>query len=45
MTYSKLTYRGKKVFVGIDVHRQHYSVSCVCEGQIVKHFRIEAALQ
>jgi len=42
MNYSKLTYRGKKVFVGIDVHRQHYSVSCVCEGQIVKQFRIEA---
>ena len=36
------SYRGKKVFVGIDVHRRHYSVSCVCEGEIVKRFRVEA---
>ena len=28
-------YSGKKVFVGIDVHKRTYAVSCIIEGALV----------
>ena len=35
-------YTGKTVFVGIDVHKKTYSVSCICEGAVVKRDRLKA---
>jgi|SRR3990167_417930 len=35
-------YTGKKVFLGIDVHKQHYSVTAICEGQVVKKDKLVA---
>jgi transposase len=29
-------YNGKTVYLGIDVHKKHYSVTAICDGQIVK---------
>ena len=37
-------YRGKKVFVGIDVHKKSYSGSgSICEGVVVKRDRLPAS--
>ena len=33
---NSVSYFGRKVFVGIDVHRQTYSLSCLCDGRLVK---------
>lgn len=30
-------YNGKTVFLGIDVHKQTYSTTAVCEGVVIKH--------
>ncbi|MGK7899539.1 MAG: hypothetical protein AB4372_39485 [Xenococcus sp. (in: cyanobacteria)] len=38
----KLSYEGKKVFVGIDVHKRTYSVVTVVEGVVVKKWRTVA---
>ena len=38
----KLSYIGKKVFVGIDVHKRTYSVVTVVEGVIVKKWTTAA---
>lgn len=35
-------YNGKKVYLGIDVHKKHYSVTAICEGQVVKKDRLSA---
>lgn len=32
----KCDYTGKRVFMGIDVHKKTYSCASVCEGQVVK---------
>ena len=29
-------YTGKKVYLGIDVHKKTYAVTAVCEGQVAK---------
>ena len=29
-------YNGKSVFIGLDVHKKTYSVTAICEGQVVK---------
>lgn len=42
MKINHLNYVGKKVFVGIDVHKKTYVAVVVCEGQIVKKWRTEA---
>ncbi len=39
----KLSYEGKKVFVGIDVHKRTYSVVTVVEGMVVKKWRTVAS--
>jgi transposase len=31
-----IDYTEKTVFVGIDVHKKTYAVTCLCEGQVVK---------
>jgi transposase len=35
-------YNGKKVYLGIDVHKKHYSVTAICEGQVVKKDKLPA---
>lgn len=35
-------YAGKKVYLGIDVHKKHYSVTAICEGQVVKKDKLPA---
>lgn len=42
MNRERVSYAGKKVFIGIDVHRLTYSVACVCEGELVKRCTMEA---
>lgn len=32
----KYNYTGKKVYIGIDVHKKTYACACICEGEIVK---------
>lgn len=36
-------YTGKTVFVGIDVHKKTYSVTCMCDKEIVKRDRLPAS--
>lgn len=38
----KYNYKGKKVFVGIDVHKKTYSLTAICEGIIIKKDTIQA---
>jgi len=40
---SKRDYKGKVVYVGIDVHKKTYSVACVCEDVIVKRDSLVAS--
>ncbi len=42
MTKVRIDYRGKKVYVGIDVHKKTYAIYCLCEGQMVKKATIPA---
>ena len=42
-TSQKISYEGKKVFVGIDVHKKSYSVVAVVETIIVKKWRTVAS--
>ena len=37
-------YLGKKVFIGIDVHKRSYSLSAVCEDVIVKKWSMPAEI-
>jgi len=36
MANAKISYLGKKVYIGIDVHKETYSVTSICDGLIVK---------
>ena len=42
MTDKYIDYSGQKVFIGIDVHLRQYTLTCRCDGQIVKRARIDA---
>jgi hypothetical protein len=44
MKVSKHNYEGKKVFVGMDVHKKKYAISAVCDGVTVKRWSCEANL-
>ena len=35
MTDQRISYCGRIVYVGIDVHKETYTVTCVCNKQIV----------
>lgn len=39
------SYTGKKVFIGIDVHRKSYSVTAICDELVVKRWRMIANAQ
>ena len=32
----RISYSGEKVSIGIDVHKKHYTVSCMVEGEVVQ---------
>jgi len=42
MNKESISYKGRKVFVGIDVHLRFYQVTCYCEGVLVHKFRCDA---
>lgn len=42
-TTKLVSYEGKIVFVGIDVHKKHYSVTCISEGVVVKKATMKAS--
>jgi len=35
-------YKGKKVFIGIDVHKKSYVIAAICEGVLVKRWTCRA---
>lgn len=35
-------YTGKKVYVGIDVHKKTYSITCICENNVIKQATMQA---
>jgi transposase len=39
----RLDYTGKRIFVGIDVHKKTYSVAVLCEGEIMKRDTLTAS--
>jgi transposase len=43
MSTSRIDYRGKIIYVGIDVHKRTYSVTVICEGLIVKRDTLAAS--
>jgi transposase len=42
MTDQRFTYSGRMVYVGIDVHKDTYAVTCVCDKKIVKTATVQA---
>jgi len=43
MNAVRIDYRGKIIYVGIDVHKRTYAVTVICEGLIVKRDTIAAS--
>ena len=42
MTEQRRSYTGECVYVGVDVHKETYTVTCVCHKQIVKTATVQA---
>lgn len=42
MTDQRFTYSGRMIYVGIDVHKDTYAVTCVCDKKIVKTATVQA---
>ena len=42
MTELRLSYTGEHIYVGVDVHKATYTVTCVCQRQIVKTATVPA---
>ncbi|MFQ5729460.1 MAG: IS110 family transposase, partial [Waddliaceae bacterium] len=42
---NKYDYKGKTIFVGIDVHKKTYSVTVMCDGALVKRDTMPAHLE
>lgn len=40
MNSERVSYAGKLVYIGIDVHRTFFVASCVCDGAVVKRCRM-----
>ena len=36
MNKTPITYKNKKVYIGMDVHKKSYTLSAYCQGQIIK---------
>jgi len=45
MNKEKLSYGGKKVYLGIDVHKKSYSVTVMYKGEVVKRDKMRADAQ
>ena len=43
MNSNKISYQGKKVYVGIDVHLKTYSITARCDGAIAHRVTMEAS--
>lgn len=43
MNKKKISYKGKKVHVGIDVHKKTYAVTAICDGEAVKRDTMQAS--
>jgi transposase len=41
MKTESVSYAGKRVYIGIDVHRAFFVASCMSEGVVVKRCRME----
>ena len=42
MNSTRVSYKGKRVYIGLDVHRSFFVASCVCDGEVVKRCRMPA---
>jgi len=42
MTEQRISYAGERVYVGVDVHKETYTVTCVCHTQRVKTATVPA---
>lgn len=42
MTGASTSYEGKHVYIGIDVHRKSYTLTCRCEGLVIKRCHMAA---
>src|SRR5262245_25792609 len=42
MTEPQISYAGKRVYVGVDVHKETYTVTCIHNKQIVKTATVQA---
>lgn len=42
MKRAEVSYLGKKVYVGMDVHKETYSLTAICEGETVKRESMRA---
>ena len=42
MTEQRLSYIGERVYVGVDVHKETSTVTCVCQRQMVKTATVPA---
>ena len=40
MNNKRVSYAGRRVYIGIDVHRSFFVASCICEGVLVKRCRM-----
>ncbi len=40
-----ISYAGKRVYIGIDVHREYFVASCMCEGVVIKRCRMPASAE
>jgi len=38
-------YTGQSIFIGIDVHKKNYSVTAICQGQVIKRDKLQASPQ
>lgn len=45
MNKERVSYAGKRVYIGIDVHRAFFVASCICDGSVVKRCRVPASGQ
>ena len=39
------SYEGKQVYRGLDVHREFFVTSCICDGGVVKRCRMPGAAE
>ena len=42
MTRARTRYHGKHLYIGIDVHRKSYTLTCRCDGLVIKRCHMVA---